>query len=145
MNSQFLFVYGTLRRTGGSRMHRLLARHGDLIGDATYQGRLYRVSYYPGVVPSDDPADLVRGEVYRLRNPDPVLRRLDDYEACGPRFRQPTEYVRVSQEIRLRDSQSLSAWVYLYNRPVRTLRRLPDGEFLGINGRREGVPPPKRT
>jgi gamma-glutamylcyclotransferase (GGCT)/AIG2-like uncharacterized protein YtfP len=58
-------------------MHRLLARHGDLISDATYQGRLYRIGYYPGGVPSDDPVDVVRGEVYRLRNPNPVLRRLD--------------------------------------------------------------------
>jgi len=49
-------------------MHRLLTRHGDLIGDATYQERLYRIGYYPGVVPTDDPADIVRGEVYRLRN-----------------------------------------------------------------------------
>ena len=73
-----MFVYGgTLQRKVGSRMHRLLARHGDLIGDATYQGRLYRIGYYPGGVPSDDPVDVVRGEVYRLRNPNPVLRRLD--------------------------------------------------------------------
>ena len=58
-------------------MHRLLTRHCDLIGDANYQGRLYWIGYYPGVVPSDDPADVVRGEVYRLRNANLVLRRTD--------------------------------------------------------------------
>jgi gamma-glutamylcyclotransferase (GGCT)/AIG2-like uncharacterized protein YtfP len=135
MKKQFLFVYGTLRRKGGSRMHRLLARHGELVGDATYQGRLYRVSYYPGVVPSDDRADVVHGEAYRLRNPHLVLPSLDRYEACGPGFRQPTLYVRLNQEIRLKDGQTLLAWIYVYNRPVNGLKRVPDGDFLRIGGR----------
>lgn len=117
-------------------MHRLLARHGDFIGEGTYQGRLYRVAAYPGVVPSDDPADVVRGELYRLRNPGPVLRRLDAYEACGPGFRQPTRYVRLSQEIRLGGGQVLPAWVYVYNWPVRGLKRVASGDFSGIGSRR---------
>jgi gamma-glutamylcyclotransferase (GGCT)/AIG2-like uncharacterized protein YtfP len=132
MKIEFLFVYGTLRRKGDSRMHRRLARHGDFVDQATYQGRLYRISRYPGVVASDDPADRVHGEVYRLRHPDLLLSRLDKYEETGPGFRQPTEYVRLSQQIRLGGGRILSAWVYVYNRPVRGLRRLPGGDFHGV-------------
>ena len=117
-------------------MRRLLARHGDYVGEATYQGRLYRISHYPGAVPSDDPADRVRGEVYRLRRPIPLLERLDAYEGCGPGFRQPTEYVREGCDVRLATGEILSAWIYLYNRRVDSLRRLPDGDFLGAHGGR---------
>lgn len=136
MERQFLFVYGTLRRKGGGRMHRLLARHGTFVGEASYQGRLYRIAHYPGVVPSDDPADRVRGEIYRLRRPASLLPRLDAYERCGPGFRRPTEYVRRSLEIRLAGGGSLSAWVYLYNLPVAGLRRVPGGDFRPVGDHR---------
>jgi len=116
-------------------MHRLLARHSNLIGEATYQGRLYRIGHYPGAVPSNDPMNMVRGEVYRLRHPSVVLARLDRYEECGPGFRQPAEFVRHSAEIRLRTGRTVSAWIYIYNRPVRGLKRLPDGDFDGTGGR----------
>ncbi len=72
MKDEFLFVYGTLRRDVVGEMYRLLARYSDFVGEATYQGKLYKVTHYPGVVPSNDPADLVQGEVYRIRNPDLV-------------------------------------------------------------------------
>jgi gamma-glutamylcyclotransferase (GGCT)/AIG2-like uncharacterized protein YtfP len=132
MKDEFLFVYGTLRRDVGGEMYRLLTRHSDFVGEATYQGKLYKVTYYPGVVPSNDPSDLVQGEVYRLRNPDLVLPRLDEYEECGPGFKEPTEYVRLSQEIQLRKGETLSAWVYVYNRPINGLELMPVGDFHGI-------------
>ena len=132
MKDEFLFVYGTLRRDVGGEMYRLLARYSDFVGEAAYQGKLYKVTHYPGVVPSNDPADLVQGEVYRLRNPDLVLPRLDEYEECGPGFKEPTEYVRLSQEIQLRKGETLSAWVYVYNRPINGLELMPVGDFHGI-------------
>lgn len=132
MKDEFLFVYGTLRRDRGGEMYHMLARYSDFVGEATYQGRLYKVTYYPGVVPSNDPAELVQGEVYRLHNPDLVLARLDEYEECGPDFKEPTEYIRLSQEIQLRTGETVSAWVYVYNRPTDGLELFPVGDFLGI-------------
>jgi len=134
MKDEFLFVYGTLRREAGGAARHILARYSTFVGEATYQGRLYKVSWYPGAVPSDDPADLVRGEVYRLRQPDLVLSRLDRHEEYGPGFADPSEYVRLSQEVRLRTGQILSAWIYVYNRPVDGFDRVPDGDFLGTGG-----------
>ena len=128
--SQLLFVYGTLRRHTGSEMYRLLARYADFVAEGTCQGRLYKIGDYPGAVPSDDPSERVKGEVWFLREPDSVLRELDQYEGCGPGFVEPTEYVRRRQEIVLADGTRCFACVYLYNRPTDHLVRISSGDFL---------------
>ena len=45
-----LFVYGTLLSSVDHPMARRLGREADLLGPATFAGRLYRVSWYPGMV-----------------------------------------------------------------------------------------------
>ena len=86
MISNRLFVYGTLMRGFDHPMAQLLSRSADFIGEARCQGRLYLVKHYPGLVLSDHPADVVFGELYRLRAPDELLREFDMYEACGEGF-----------------------------------------------------------
>ncbi len=138
MSEQFLFVYGTLRRDTNGQMYHLLARYADFVGEATFQGKLYKVDYYPGIVPSEDPDDLVMGEVYLLNNPDYVLSRLDQYEECGRMFPEPTEYVRRAERVRLHDGRTITAWVYVYNRPINKLDLIESGDFLQImKGRSE--------
>lgn len=133
---QHLFVYGTLKRAGGSTMHQLLARHAAFVGEGTCQGRLFRIDFYPGAVPSDNPKHQIRGEVYALPEPDLVLPRLDRYEECGAGFPEPTEYIRVQKEIRLKNGQNLPAWIYLYNLPTRGREEISSGNFAG--GGKEG-------
>ena len=130
MTEDLLFVYGTLRRDAGSKMHHPLAEYADFVAEATYQGRLYRVDYYPGAVPSHNRMDRVRGEVYALREPEIVLPKLDHYEECGPGFPEPTEYIRRREEIMLADQTRCRAWVYIYNRPTDRLERIASGDFL---------------
>lgn len=130
MFESHLFVYGTLRQGGDNPMHDFLARESDFIAHATWQGRLYRVDFYPGAVPSDDPAARVHGEVYRLRRPMFALADLDRYEACGPGFAAPTEYLRELHPVRLRDGREVLAWVYVYNRPVEGLELITSGDFF---------------
>ena len=48
MNSDLLFVYGTLMRGFDNPMAQLLSRSADFIGEAHCRGRLYRVTHYPG-------------------------------------------------------------------------------------------------
>ncbi len=132
MKDVFLFVYGTLRRDIGSEMYHLLARYADFVGNAIYQGKLYKIDDYPGVVPSDDPSDIVHGEVYRLREPELVLSRLDQYEECGPGFPEPTEFIRAIQQVQLESGETISAWVYLYNGPTEHLDLILSGDFLKL-------------
>ena len=130
MTSNNLFVYGTLMRGFDHPMAQLLSRGADLIGEARCQGRLYMVTHYPALVLSGDPADVVFGELYRLRAPDELLREFDMYEACGEGFAEPTEYVRQVLPVSLHDGSAIDAWTYLYNWPVVQLPRIASGRFL---------------
>ena len=132
MNDDYLFVYGTLRRDSESEMYHLLARYGDFVGDATYQGKLYMVDYYPGVVPSDDPKDVVHGEAYKLTCSDIVPSRLDDYEECGSVFPEPNEYIRRNEMVKLNSGEVITAWVYIFNRSTEGLQLIQSGDFYKI-------------
>ncbi len=75
------------------------------------------------------------GELYRLRQPDELLREFDMYEACGEGFREPTEYLRQMLKVTLADgsageAQILEAWTYVYNLPVARLPRIESGRFM---------------
>ena len=130
MTSDHLFVYGTLMRGFDHPMARLLSANADFVGAARCRGRLYLVKYYPGLVLSDDPKDVVFGELFRLRRPVELLREFDMYEACGEGFTMPTEYIRQMLQLTLDDGAVSEAWTYLYNWPVAGLPRIASGRFL---------------
>jgi gamma-glutamylcyclotransferase (GGCT)/AIG2-like uncharacterized protein YtfP len=130
MTSDQLFVYGTLMRGFDHPMARLLSANADFVGEARCCGRLYLVKHYPGLVLSDDPADVVFGELYRLRAREEMLREFDMYEACGEGFKPPTEYVRQMLKVTLDGGGANEAWTYIYNWPVAHLPRIASGRFL---------------
>jgi gamma-glutamylcyclotransferase (GGCT)/AIG2-like uncharacterized protein YtfP len=130
MISDRLFVYGTLMRGFDHPMAKLLAANADFLGEATSRGRLYLVRHYPALMLSDDPADVVHGELFSLRARDAMLAEFDMYEACGEGFKPPTEYVRQMLNVTLADGSSSEAWTYVYNWPVTELRRIASGRFL---------------
>jgi gamma-glutamylcyclotransferase (GGCT)/AIG2-like uncharacterized protein YtfP len=145
MASDHLFVYGTLMRGFDHPMAQLLSRSADFIGAARCRGRLYLIKHYPGLVLSDDATEVVFGELYRLRQPEPLLREFDMYEACGEGFAQPTEYVRQmlsvtsddgaagqawTNEAWTSEAWTSEAWTYVYNWPVAHLPRIASGRFL---------------
>jgi gamma-glutamylcyclotransferase (GGCT)/AIG2-like uncharacterized protein YtfP len=130
MISDRLFVYGTLMRGFDHPMAKLLSANADFLGEATCRGQLYLVRHYPGLVLSDDPADIVHGELFALRAPEALLAELDMYEACGEGFEPPTEYLRRMLTVTLSDGASREAWTYVYNWPVSELPRIASGRFL---------------
>ena len=140
MTSDRLFVYGTLMRDFDHPMAQLLSRSADFIGEARCAGRLYLVKHYPGLVLSDVSGEFVFGELYRLRQPEALLREFDMYEACGEGFAEPTEYIRRMLPVTLADGAaseasaseplSVEAWTYLYNWPVAHLPRIVSGRFM---------------
>lgn len=126
---EYLFVYGTLRSEITTPMYRYLVRHADLFDYGYFQGKLYEVNGYPGVVPSANADDQVLGEVYLLKNPGKVLNILDNYEGCTPQFPKPHEYRREQVKIRLTGNNNILAWTYLYNMPVNDLYRIESGDY----------------
>jgi gamma-glutamylcyclotransferase (GGCT)/AIG2-like uncharacterized protein YtfP len=130
MTSDRLFVYGTLMRGYVYPMARLLSANAEFLGEASCRGRLYRVKHYPGLVLSEEPSEIVHGELYRLREVEAMLREFDMYEACGEGFPEPTQYLRQMLAVTLADGSESEAWTYVYNWPVEKLTRIETGRFL---------------
>jgi gamma-glutamylcyclotransferase (GGCT)/AIG2-like uncharacterized protein YtfP len=130
MTSDRLFVYGTLMRGYVHPMAKLLSANADFLGEASCRGKLYMVKHYPGLVLSDDANETVHGELYRLRDPEAMLREFDMYEACGEGFPEPTQYVRQMLQVTLADGSASEAWTYIYNWPVASLTLIESGRFL---------------
>jgi gamma-glutamylcyclotransferase (GGCT)/AIG2-like uncharacterized protein YtfP len=129
MTNNYLFVYGTLRQNSPHAMSQFLAHYANFVGNAVYQGKLYQIDYYPGVIPSDNVHDSVQGEVYKLTDVDTVLLKLDEYEECGHNFPSPTEYIRCEQYVTLKTGERIAAWIYLFNRPTTGLQYIESGDF----------------
>ena len=125
-----VFVYGTLMRGFDHPMSRLLSAGADFLGPASCRGRLYMVAHYPGLLHSNDAADVVFGELFRLRNVDQLMAALDDYESVGPGYEEPTLYLREEVSVTLPDGSVHDAWTYIYNRPVDEAKRIKSGKFL---------------
>jgi gamma-glutamylcyclotransferase (GGCT)/AIG2-like uncharacterized protein YtfP len=125
-----LFVYGSLMSSAGHPMGERLRREARLIGKATIQARLYRISWYPGAVASGDPDEHVHGEVYALENPDRGLAWLDAYEGIRPGNRDENEYERAERPARLARGEEIAAWVYLYRKDAAGLSAVPGGRWV---------------
>src|SRR5579863_3560268 len=120
-----LFVYGTLRSEFDNKYARLLRSQAKLVGPATVPGSIYRVSHYPAYRP--EPAGEVRGELYRLTDPETTLKALDEYE--GEDF----ERVVVN-----------NAWIYQYKKEPPKYSRISSGDFVHAATSRVSLPPNKR-
>jgi len=126
-----LFVYGTLRQRNANAMAAYLAARAEFVTGGWFQGQMYQITYYPGVIASDQPCDRVYGEVYRLNDAQAVLAVLDDYEECGAQYTQPAEYQRVSTSIIGVDGCVLEpVWIYLYQWPLAGKARIASGDFM---------------
>ena len=125
-----VFVYGTLMHGFDHPMSKLLSAGAEFLGEASCKGRLYMIAHYPGLLHSDDAADRVYGELYRLRDVAELLPALDDYESVGPGYEPPTLYLREAVPVTLADGRVMQAWTYVYNRPVDPAKRIASGRFL---------------
>ena len=129
--SDWLFVYGTLRQGNKNDMATFLANHAVFVTGGWFQGKMYQISYYPGVIASDNAGDRVYGEVYRLHDAQSTLAILDDYEECGALHKQPAEYQRVQTQVLAMDGAILKpVWIYLYQWSLANKARIDTGDFM---------------
>ena len=132
MESEYIFVYGTLRRGVSKSMHNELLRYAEFYAEASMQGKLFEIKGYPGVILSDNPQDKVHGELYRIIRRGKLLCLLDEYEECSNRFPRPHEYIRRQIPVTHSDGQLTPAWVYLYNLPVKRLKQIQSGDYVNF-------------
>lgn len=127
----YLFVYGTLRKTQSGQLSPYLKNRAVFIDQASLPGKLYKVAHYPGAIPAPgDSRHLVYGEVYRLLHPSSALSILDDYEECASHFPKPHEYQRKSETVILNSGKHLQAWVYWFRYPVSGLVQIASGDYF---------------
>ena len=127
----YLFVYGTLRKTQNGNLHPYLKNHAVFIDRASLPGKLYQVEHYPGAIPAPlGSQGLIYGEVYRLLQPEAVLSILDEYEECASHFPQPHEYRRAPETVILSNEKRLRAWVYWFCHPVSGLPQISSGDYF---------------
>ncbi|HEU0301071.1 MAG TPA: gamma-glutamylcyclotransferase family protein [Longimicrobium sp.] len=128
-----LFVYGTLRSDAGGEMHQRLMRGVRFAGRASIGGRMYHAGWHPSAVPSADPAERVRGELYAI---DPgaaraLLATLDEYEGYDAAHPASSPFVRHAVEAVREDGTRATTWVYFCNGPVDGLPRITSGDWIG--------------
>lgn len=124
-----IFVYGTLRRKCSSGAHTRFLSRAIFLGEARLQAKLFRVSYYPAIILTDENFQ-VTGEVYALQDAHD-LQQLDEYEACALPAHPDHEYRRERVTLVLPGTpQPVCAWTYVYNQPTDHLEQIPGGDFL---------------
>ncbi len=122
--NELVFVYGTLRR-GGSNHFRMAG--GEFISAGTITGRMYRIDWYPGLV-LDDVGDEIHGEVYAVGPPQ--LAALDSFEGIATGEPKGSEYHRIETTAVLKNSETLTVWVWEWLGMVDESQRLTAGDWL---------------
>jgi gamma-glutamylcyclotransferase (GGCT)/AIG2-like uncharacterized protein YtfP len=133
VENEYLFVYGTLLSDyGDNESHQWVDKYAEYMGKAKMDGKMYMVDYYPGIIPCQKGEKyVVRGELYRLKEPENLFGLLDRYEEYNPVDAAHSEYVRKQTEVVLKnDEKTYTAWVYYFNQSVEDLEFMPKGDFL---------------
>ncbi len=119
MQTNHLFVYGSLLSGFRSHAYEYIARYFTLVGKATVKGTMYDMGDYPVVVKTDT-GRLIQGELYTLNNPNEfsfAITQLDDYEGLHPEEGTEVYYEREIVDAFIGD-QTIPAWIYWYNKNV---------------------------
>ena len=130
MDSDYLFVYGTLQEELDNDMSKFLVKHSENIGKGYIHAKLYKISWYPGAVLSHSKTNKVYGTVFKLKQSKTVFKVLDEYEGYVESSLSKSLYVRKRAAIYLQNNTQLKAWVYEYNQSVSNENHISSGDFL---------------
>ncbi|HVW97594.1 MAG TPA: gamma-glutamylcyclotransferase family protein [Mucilaginibacter sp.] len=126
-STSYLFVYGTLldrQNDFGDYLH----KNCSFYIAGKIKGRLYDFGEYPGAVLDKDSDTCIHGKIFRIKEADEVLKKLDEYEGYGPDEEQPHLFVRKLVSVNA-GGNTLNCWIYLYNRSVAGLVPVQGGEY----------------
>jgi gamma-glutamylcyclotransferase (GGCT)/AIG2-like uncharacterized protein YtfP len=128
--SDYLFVYGTLRRRSGHPMAKYLAQRARFVSVATVVGLLYDLGRFPGMVEAPLTPSHVVGDVYQLGATEETLAELDRYENIESPL--PSYFERGLAEAVLSDGRKMQVMVYWYRGAVDEKLRVTSGNYEDI-------------
>jgi gamma-glutamylcyclotransferase (GGCT)/AIG2-like uncharacterized protein YtfP len=120
----YLFVYGTLRKSFPA--HSLIEEYFSFVCNAQVTGKLYYEGNFPAAIATEEES-FIQGELYKLKSDDvfgDAFARLDEYEEV-----QDELFVRERVNI-LVDGNSITAWVYWYNKSLENLEVIESGDVV---------------
>ena len=126
--ANLVFFYGTLMSGFERRQRAGIDAKLRFRGRGTIRAALFDLGLYPAAVP--DPTGEVRGEVYEMTDPEPILVALDDIEGFRPGHPDQSLYTRELTDVTLADGTHATASVYLYNAPLGQAPRIASGDYL---------------
>jgi gamma-glutamylcyclotransferase (GGCT)/AIG2-like uncharacterized protein YtfP len=130
MESNYLFVYGTLLKDFESYMSKFLEKNSEFIGTGYFNGKLFEISWYPGAVLSSVPTDKVFGHIFKILNKEKTIQILDEYEGIVDTAEHLNEYKRELIEAYLDSNETIKTWVYVYNNSTENLKVIASGNYL---------------
>ncbi len=98
MESNYLFVYGTLRNKYNLKLKDLVSKEMEYVGKAKVDASLYDLGRYPGAIKENERSEVI-GDVFLISDPEKVFKFLDEYE--GEKFS------REKEEVKLRGGKSI--------------------------------------
>lgn len=119
--TDYLFVYGTLRKNYDLKLKSRVAAELDYVGRAKVGGTMYNIGRYPGAVKEKNDNEII-GEVFLVSNADKVFKVLDEYEG--------REFVRKKNRVQLRSGKTVNAWIYWYNDDTAGKQKIKYKDYL---------------
>ncbi|MFY0606957.1 MAG: gamma-glutamylcyclotransferase [Cyclobacteriaceae bacterium] len=127
--TQYLFAYGFLKsQFHGSEKTETPEMLVDLVSPGTLKGKIYRVNIYPGVIYDPNCDQEIKGEVFKMQDPETLLHTLDMYENALPLVQLNPDYERRIRPVETPQG-ILECWVYEYIKPVNPATEIKSGEF----------------
>lgn len=82
------------------------------------------------MIVSDNPIEIVIGELYKINDSRMLLNAFDRYEGCCEPFPKPWEYQRITAEVTTEESAVVLSWLYTYQWDVLEQMRIQSGDYL---------------
>lgn len=112
-----LFVYGSLR-TGFFNYEKYLKGNVISTEEATIKGDLYHMPYkgYPAIAKGNG---IIQGEVITVKNPDVVIKAIDEMEGFKGEGNPTNEYHKINVEVTLKENnEKIECPIYFYNKDI---------------------------
>lgn len=131
MQSNYLFVYGSLLSGFKNPAYEYITRYFEFLGDATANGSMYDLGEYPAAVP-DETGRKIIGELYKIKDQRQLsyaIAQLDGYEGLSPEEGENSDYKREVAPVQC-NNEAFSAWVYWFNNPVMDKPLIESGSVI---------------